>query len=98
MSIPMKDDPAHNWQAANGGKRDTSKVPGVFKDTMTDDYGNECAVVRVLPIGGGGNILTGRAGYEREMAFRRERIRAGVAFDLPSWESLAVYFPKEGAK
>lgn len=61
-------------------------------ETMTDDHGNEVIEARKLPIGGGANIITGRAGYEKEMAFRRERIRSGVQFDFPSWDSLAVYF------
>lgn len=65
----------------------------LIKDTMTDDFGHECTEVRILPAGGGGNILCGRRGYEREMAFRRERLRAGVPFDLPTWETLEIYFP-----
>lgn len=68
-------------------------------ETMTDDFGQDFAEVRTLPVGGGGNILCGRQGYEREMTFRRERIRVGVPFDLPAWDSLAVYFPqKEGGE
>lgn len=63
-------------------------------ETMTDDHGHECAEVRKLPTGGGGNILCGRAAYEKEMRFRRERIKAGAPFDLPTWESLEVYFPE----
>ena len=65
--------------------------------TMTDDHGFECTEVRVLPYGGGGNILCGRQGYEREIAFRKSRIKAGVAFDLPAWESLKIYFPNENS-
>lgn len=59
--------------------------------TITDDYDHPCTETRLLPYGGGGNIIVGRESYEKEMAFRRERIRAGVPFDLPSWESLRVY-------
>ncbi len=50
--------------------------------------------VRVLPTGGGGNLILCRACYGHEMAYRRERNRrlAGDArFDIPAWESLAVY-------
>jgi hypothetical protein len=48
--------------------------------------------VRVLPYGGGGNLIVCRACYEHEMAFRKERNReAWSPFDLPAWESLAVY-------
>ncbi len=65
------------------------------KQTMTDDHGNEETEVRVLPIGGDGNILTGHTGYLKEMAFRRERIKAGAPFDLPRWEDLEIYW-KDG--
>lgn len=57
-----------------------------------DDFGRFCPMIRVLPIGGGGNVLIGRASYEQEMDFRRELIRAGVPFDLPTWESLRIYW------
>lgn len=61
-------------------------------ETMNDDHDRPCSEIRVLPYGGGGNILCGRQSYEQEMAFRRERIRAGVPFDLPTWDSLRVYW------
>lgn len=61
-------------------------------ETMEDDHGIPSAEIRVLPTGGSGNALVGRRGYEKEMTFRRERIRAGVPFDLPTWESLRVYW------
>ncbi len=61
-------------------------------ETMRDDHDRECTEIRTLPTGGDGNALVGRASYEQEMRFRRERIRAGVPFDLPTWESLAVYW------
>ena len=56
-----------------------------------DDHDKPCTEVRLLPIGGGGNVIVGRQSYEKEMAFRRERIAAGVPFDLPSWDDLRVY-------
>ena len=56
-----------------------------------DDYGILCYERRLLPYGGGGNIIVGEESYKKEMAFRRERIKAGVPFDLPSWKSLKVY-------
>ena len=46
---------------------------------------------RLLPIGGGGNVIVCQGHYETELQFRRERIAAGVPFDLPEWESLRVY-------
>lgn len=65
---------------------------------ITDDYGYECTEARKLPLGGGANIICPRRGYEREMAYRRERNAAksgsmAVAnkFDTPSWESLEIY-------
>lgn len=70
-------------------------------ETMADDYGFESPEIRVLPIGGGGNILCGRRGYLREMAFRRERNAAKAGpmavanpFDTPAWEDLEIYWPK----
>ena len=61
-------------------------------------YVNQCdhnhatsGEVRILPYGGGGNLIVCRAHYEAEMRFRRERIAAGVTFELPEWESLEVY-------
>jgi hypothetical protein len=61
------------------------------KQFSFDDHGNFCEEVRVLPIGGGGNILVGFLSYKKEMEFRVERIAAGVPFDLPDWDSLEVY-------
>jgi len=73
-TLPMKDDPAHNWKAANGGKRELNKHAGHQspQGTMTDDFGHEVTEARVLPIGGDGNIICGRVGYAREIANRRE--------------------------
>lgn len=68
-------------------------------ETMTDDFGHECTEVRVLPYGGGGNILCGHRGYCREIAGRIERNRElapNCRYDLPAWESLKVYFPEDG--
>ena len=64
---------------------------------ITDDFGYSCTETRKLPIGGGGNVICSKRGYEREMEFRRERRRDGVPFDLPKWEELEVY-EKEEAK
>jgi hypothetical protein len=47
--------------------------------------------VRILPIGGGANVFLCFDHYVQEMQFRRERIAAGVPFDLPEWETLRVY-------
>lgn len=62
-----------------------------MKPTLYDDYGIPCSEMRTLPTGGGGNVIVSRQGFEKEMSFRRERIRAGVQFDLPEWASLEVY-------
>lgn len=65
---------------------------------MQDDYGYSVTEARVLPIGGGGNIICGRVGYEQEMKHRRFlNARNGLdsQWDLPSWDSLKVYF-KDG--
>lgn len=54
--------------------------------------------VRVLPLGGDGNLILCRACYRRELAWRIGRNRElakDAAFSLPAWESLRVY---EGAQ
>jgi hypothetical protein len=56
-----------------------------------DDAGISCLERRVLPLAGDANLIVGRVTYEKEMEFRRDRIRAGVPFDLPSWDSLKKY-------
>lgn len=50
---------------------------------------------RLLPYGGGGNLICCRRHYEAEMRFRRARIAAGVPFDLPAWETLTTYAQRE---
>lgn len=56
--------------------------------------GNKCrsnaGEVRLLPIGGDGNIIVCLACYESEMQYRRMS-EPGVPVSLPSWGSLKVY-------
>ncbi len=65
------------------------------RNSMCD--GSHCKVVngevRLLPYGGGGNMIYCRACYEHEMSYRRERNRdmGYQAFELPKWEDLKVY-------
>jgi len=50
--------------------------------------------VRVLPLGGGANLILCRACHAHELAWRRERNRSlgdFAQFALPEWETLAVY-------
>lgn len=49
--------------------------------------------VRILPYGGGGNIICCHACYLNEMKYRRGRNRdlGREAFELPTWEDLEVY-------
>ena len=50
--------------------------------------------VRVLPTGGGGNVILCRACFHHEINWRRDRNRdlsREAAFELPEWESLEVY-------
>ena len=50
--------------------------------------------VRVLPLGGEGNLIVCRACFDHEIAFRRERnkeLSSDAAFDLPRWEDSRVY-------
>ena len=65
-----------------------------MKKTLTDDFDYVCDELRVLPLAGTSNLLVGRRGYEREIAWRRERIAAGVPYDLPAWDALEIYAPK----
>lgn len=54
--------------------------------------------VRVLPYGGGGNLILCHACYCYEMVFRRSRnkeLSSAAAFDLPTWDSLEVYALEE---
>lgn len=64
-------------------------------ETMSDDYGDEVTEARVLPTGGGSNIICGKKGFNQEMQYRRERNKTltdSAKFALPTWESLTVYF------
>ena len=56
-----------------------------------DDHGLLCAERRLLPTGGGGNIIVGFISYKKEMEFRVSRIAAGVHYELPDWKSLKIY-------
>ena len=51
--------------------------------------------VRLLPTGGGGNLIVCRIHYGREMIYRRKLIRDKHAtldnVELPEWESLKIY-------
>ena len=50
--------------------------------------------VRVLPTGGGSNLLLCLACFTHELEFRKERNReleTGNRFDLPLWHDLKVY-------
>jgi hypothetical protein len=47
--------------------------------------------IRVLPTGGDANALLCHACFNHEMAWRRERIKEGIPYELPKWEELKVY-------
>ena len=50
--------------------------------------------VRVLPTGGGSNLILCCACHANEIRYRRERNRSlskDAAFALPEWEALEVY-------
>ena len=55
---------------------------------FTDDHGIPCDEMRILPYSIDGNIHVSRKSYEKEMTFRRERIKQGVPYELPKWEDL----------
>jgi len=64
------------------------------QNTFVDDWGIVSNEVRVLPYSKDGNLIVSRESYEKEMKYRRERIKAGVSYELPTWESLKVYNPE----
>ncbi len=49
--------------------------------------------VRVLPTGGGGNLIVCRACFDHEIDFRRTRNKelGREAFEIPRWHDLQVY-------
>lgn len=65
------------------------------------DHGHETrGEIRILPTGGGGNMHVCRAHFDHEIAYRQRRkreLRGGDEWWLPSWESLQVAYPAEGA-
>jgi len=61
------------------------------QNKFVDDWGIIADEVRLLPYGGGGNVIVSRKSYEREINWRKEQIKAGIPFELPTWESLRVY-------
>lgn len=67
------------------------KWKAALKPFFTDDFGRKCSELRLMPYSGGGNILVGRASYEREIQYRKEEIAKGRAFNLPTWDSLKIY-------
>lgn len=60
-------------------------------NTFTDDFGRKCSELRLLPYGGSGNILVGRASFDKEIQYRKEEIAKGRTFDLPTWDSLKIH-------
>lgn len=62
-----------------------------MRNTLTDDFGRKCSELRLMPYGGDGNILVGRASYNKEIEHRKEEIKKGREFKLPSWDSLKVH-------
>lgn len=53
--------------------------------------------VRILPLGGGGNLHLCQACFNHEMAWRQSENKRGVAYpwNLSTWESLEVYKSEE---
>jgi len=67
-----------------------------FKNANCD--GSHCTwpsgETRRLPYGGEGNVILCRSCYEYELRWRRERneeLGPDAQFELPAWETLAVY-------
>ena len=64
--------------------------------SISCDVGDICGgqtenETRLLPYGGGGNIILCRECYKVELSFRFNRIMEGIEQDMPTWESLKVY-------
>ena len=57
------------------------------------DYGHEAEEVRLLPTGGGGNMIVCREHYTREIMFRftRNKEMGRKGFQLPRWDDLKIY-------
>ena len=52
--------------------------------------------VRVLPLGGGANLIVCEVCYDHEMRYRRGRnLYDAHKFDLPMWDQLEVYRVEE---
>ena len=58
---------------------------------FTDDLNKPCDEMRYLPYSKDGNILVCHSSYLREITWRKEQIKAGRPYDLPTWESLKIY-------
>jgi len=51
-------------------------------------------VVRVLPLAGDANLIVCRDCFRYEIAWRVERIKEGVQYNIPRWQDLKVYHPE----
>lgn len=47
--------------------------------------------VRILPYTDGGNLILCREHYDKEIVYRKERLKRGIHYELPKWDSLTVY-------
>jgi hypothetical protein len=66
---------------------------------MFDDYDDKTSCVKKIPLPDGANILAGRRGFDREMAWRKQRnkeLAASTAYPnyykIFRWEELETYF------
>ena len=62
---------------------DGSRCQRLFNDPPSE--------VRVLPMGGGANLILCRVCFDAEILWRKCEICSGREFDLPSWDELEVY-------
>jgi hypothetical protein len=56
-----------------------------------DHCNSSTGEVRLLPYGGGGNLILCRSCYDYEIAWRKDQIKRKRDFETPEWESLEVY-------
>jgi hypothetical protein len=58
---------------------------------FTDDHGIKCNEMRKLRYCSDGYIHVSKQSFEKEMRYRRDRIKEGVEYEFPKWEELEIY-------
>lgn len=64
-------------------------------DREIDDYNNSEVVIKRIPLPGNAGIHAGRTGFEKEMAWRKERnkdLAPDCMFPILKWDDLEIVF------